>query len=206
MRIFYINDSSPRKKKSGERYFVLGGFGIDGDQVHKLKKLQQELFASVIGLGAKGDELKFSSIGKHKHTLALPNPFAREQIPMSDRILLIQNALDKLGKIPSVEAIVAVVDKKHAFGAEPIEHAFRVLMERIQGSSSERSRHTLIFSDEERTAKEHLRSLHETNASQYVTFVNIIETISFVPSHLSPGVQFADLVAGSTSRMLNFGD
>ena len=206
MRIFYVDDSGQRKKLSNDRYFILGGFGIDGREVPKLKKLQQELFATVQGMGAPGDELKFSSIGHNKHSLAIPNPFAREKIPLTERIQMIQNALDELGKIPSIEAIVAVVDKKYAFGAEPLEHAFRILMERIQISCEEKDKSTLIFSDEEQSAKKQFRELHDKNASQYVVYKNIVETISFVPSNLSAGIQFADLVAGSTSRMLNFGD
>lgn len=205
MRIFYADDSGQRKKLSSDRYFVFGGFGIDGSQVHRLKLLQQEVFASVPGMGAPGDELKFSSVGQQKHSLRFPNPFAREGVALPDRINMIQTALIELGNIPSVEAISVVIDKKHAFGATPLEHAFRVLMERIQISASEKSKNTLILCDED-SAQNQLREIHSENASQYLKYENIVETISFVPSHLSPGVQFADLIAGSVGRMLNHGD
>jgi len=206
MRIFFVDDSGQRGKGGSDRYFVFGGFGIDGSQLHRLKDLQQEIFGMAPGMGERGDELKFSLIGQHKHSVKIWNPFAREGVEISTRISMIQHAIEELGNIPSVEAIIAVVDKHNASGSSPIEHAFRVLLERIEMSSAKFKQNTLIFCDEEQSVKGQLRKIHSENASTYIRFESIVETISFVPSNLSCGVQFADLIAGATSRMLNHQD
>ena len=51
-----------------------------------------------------------------------------------------------------------------------------------------------------------MRELLGQGSTEFMRFTRVKETIAFMPSVLSPGVQFADLVAGSIARAANRGD
>jgi len=201
-----MDDSGYRKMNENRRYLALGGFSVASDEVHQLANLRNDVFRTVPGLGLPGDELKFSHIGRTTNTLQSPNPLIRQGLDLQARIQIVMKSLEFLNKIQSLEIIVAIVDQKHSFGASPIEHAMRVLLERIQFSFSELGQFGIVISDEEQKERNHLRDIHTLELSQYMNYKNIIETIMFVPSHLSHGVQFADLVTGSVARLINHED
>lgn len=201
-----MDDAGNRRDSRSEQYFALGGFSINADEVHLLKELQQRMWATNPDLGQRGDEIKFAHVGSNFDRRKSPNPLVRVGMDMNARRGFVIEALESLGKIPSIEAIVAVVDKKLAYGPKPYEHAMTCLTERLVHSLSEKSERGMFICDEEQRAQKDMREVLDSGGSWYVQFASIVETILFVPSVWSPGVQFADLVAGSVARAMNYGD
>lgn len=71
--------------------------------------------------------------------------------------------------------------------------------------NSEVPRVGLIICDTEDTQDEMMRrALY--SGTVWTSLPNIAETVMFVPSHHSPGVQFADFVAGAMGRWWNYRD
>lgn len=206
MRVFFLDDAGNRTAKSSERYFALGGFSVDADEIHLLREVQQELWQQHEGLGALGDEIKFSHVASIRDRPNKPNPLVREGLSLAERREFILGALASLVKIPSIEAIIAVVDKKHAFGQPPYHHGLTVLSERVQKSFEEKGHRGMLICDEENTAQGAMRDIFHTGGTEYVAFTNLLETISFVPSKWSPGIQMADIIVGSVARALNYED
>lgn len=206
MRVFFLDDAGNRSAKSQERYFALGGFSVDADEIHLLREVQSQLWELHGGLGAPGDEIKFSHVGSIRNRPAKPNPLVREGLSREERREFIMEALSSLVKIPSIEVIVAVVDKKYSFGQPPFLHGLTVLSERVQKSLEEKGHRGMLICDEENTAHGAMRELFHTGGTEYVSFTNLLETISFVPSKWSPGIQMADIIVGSVARALNYDD
>ncbi len=207
MRIFFFDDSGQKKGYEMDRYLCVAGFSIAAADLPMLTQYQREMWLYHEGLGLSGDELKFSHVGKGSDTEKKPNPLVRVGMSeFSQRRGFVMEALLKLTKIPSLEVIGALVDKKRAYGAPPMHHALTVLFERAELSLLEKETHGLMFCDDENKNEVPLRALLDKGSTDFVQFQSIMETIAFVPSVSSPGVQFADLVAGSIFRAANNGD
>lgn len=207
MRIFFFDDSGQKKGYDIDRYLCVAGFSVAAPDLPLLTHIQQEMWSLHEDLGKPGDELKFSHVGKGSDSEKKPNPLVR--VGMTDfpqRRQFVMTALSKLMQIESLEVIGAVVDKKRAFGAPPMHHALTVLFERAELSLQDKNTHGLMFCDDENKNEVPLRALLDAGSTNYVKFQSIKETIAFVPSVSSPGVQFADLVAGSIFRAANKGD
>ncbi|MEN9961841.1 MAG: hypothetical protein RIS66_254 [Actinomycetota bacterium] len=207
MRIFFFDDSGQKKGHDIDRYLCVAGFSIEAPDLPLLTHYQQEMWLLHEDLGKPGDELKFSHVGKGRDTEKKPNPLVRVGMTdFSERRHFVMQALSKLVQIESLEVIGAVVDKKKSFGPPPMHHALTVLFERAELSLQDKNTHGLMFCDDENKNEVPLRALLDAGSTNYVKFQNIKETIAFVPSVSSPGVQFADLVAGSIFRAANTGD
>ena len=207
MRIFFFDDSGQKKGYEIDRYLCVAGFSIAASDLPLLTLYQQEMWSLHDGLGLPGDELKFSHVGRGSDTEKKPNPLVRIGLTdFSQRRAFVMTALEKLTQIPSLEVIGALVDKKRAYGDPPMHHALTVLFERAEMSLNDKSTHGLMFCDDENKNETPLRALLDQGSTTYVKFESIKETIAFVPSVSSPGVQFADLVAGSIFRAANTGD
>lgn len=206
MRLFFLDDAGNPSNRLEERYFGFGGFSIDSSELGSLKQLQKLAWASHPELGLPGDELKFSHVGGTKKKLLASNPLHRIGWEIPQRRTFVLEVLESLSNLKSIEVIVSIVDKRRAFGAVSKEHAMRTLLERIQFSAAEKNEQYLIICDEEQQHQDLLRNVLHSQASHYVDYDNIQETILFAPSILSPGIQFADLLIGSAIRMFNYGD
>lgn len=206
MRLFFLDDAGNSSPKSPDRYFGFGGFSIDAAELPELRRLQVKAWTEHPDLGELGDELKFAHVGIDKSRANAINPLHRIGWDRPRRRAFVLQNLENLGTLNTVEAIVSIVDKKYAFGADNKEHAIRVLLERIQLSAKGADEQYLVICDEEQVHQKLIRSVLHSQASWYLDYENVQETIMFAPSILSPGIQFADLVAGAAVRMLNYGD
>lgn len=206
MRLFFLDDAGNASIKSNERYFAFGGFSIDSSETGKLRDLQKAIWGLHPELGLPEDELKFSHVASMNKKSLEKNPFHRLGFPIELRRQIINHALKSLSELTSIQIIVSVVDKKYAFGADNKEHGLRQLLERIQLSSDDLNEDFLLICDEEQQHQVVLRSVLHEQKSLYLNFSNVLETLFFAPSVLSPGIQFADLITGSVTRMLNYND
>lgn len=206
MRIFFMDDAGNSAYHKDERYFGFGGFSIDSSDLKLIKEIHERIWNSHPDLGMPGDELKFSHVASSKRKSLEKNPLHRIGLERNDRRIFILSVLELLQQVPSIEVIVSVVDKDLAFGVTPKEHGLRTLLERIQHSASDKGENFLVICDEEQQQQKELRNVLHDQASFFVNYKSIQETIMFAPSVLSPGIQFADLIVGSTIRMMNYQD
>lgn len=206
MRIFFLDDSGNPSKKSRERYFGFGGFSIHSEELPKLRTIHSGILNSYEGFGFKGDELKFSHVGARSKRSLERNPLHRMGFNTIQKRQFVLDSLAKLSELESIQIIISIVDKENSFGADDKEHGIRTLLERIQKESLDSGEYYLVVCDEEQQHQGILRDVLHEQKSLYEEFTNIGETIFFAPSYLSPGIQFADLVIGSATRMLNFSD
>lgn len=206
MRLYYLDDSGFRGAGNLESpYFVVGGFGVDVDE---LPYLQRQMTSVAKAYGMKlgyPSELKFSHVGREKDTAEDPNWMVRTGLDRPTRRALVFSCLQQLLEHSSVTVLAGAVDRRISYGKSEIEHGMTVLMERIQFECDERSTKCLIFMDEEQSRDKALRSLVRSG-SYYKKFARVLDTVSFMPSTESQGIQMADLIAGSISRHLNTKD
>ena len=83
--------------------------------------------------------------------------------------------------------------------------ALDLLLERIELKCKHSGDHGLILMDEERKHDKQLRE-RLRDGSDFFPYDRIVDSIAFMPSEESPGIQVADLVAGSFARHVNQND
>lgn len=206
-RIYYFDDSGSRVPREGAPFFVLGGFGIDMDDVPELKERVQKA-AERYGFKLEHpSELKFQHVGtlkdngKHPHWMIRAGLTDRNQ-----RRALVYSCLREAMSIQSVSALcVAVNTERLRDGESAIGSALIPLLERVEFNCQRMNTQGLVVMDEERRDDKALRQ-GLRDGSSYFKFARVLDTIAFMPSEESPGVQVADLVAGAFSRYLNSGD
>lgn len=208
MRLYYFDDSGDRSRDPDRPYFVLGGLGIDAADVPELNKRVTRT-AETYGMTlAYPTELKFNQVGRHQdrkpskpHWMWRAGLHDRER-----RRALVYSVLRTAATIDTVRFIAVAVDTRKIPASHPvIQTALQPLLERVQMDAQSADMPALVMMDEEqaddRALREKLRA-----GSDYMKFDSIIDSIAFMPSEESPGIQVADLVAGAVSRHFNSGD
>ena len=208
MRVYYFDDSGNRGNDPQNPYLVIGGFGIDADQVHELRRRVHNACLSYGFPTTHPNELKFNQVGRGKDNN--PNkPHWMLRAGLSDRSArraLVYSVLRAALSTPSVSVISVAVDQRETYGdRKAIELAMEPLFERIQMDSSTRNSKYFVMMDEEQADDKSLRSAIRSG-SFHLSYSNLLDSISFMPSEESPGIQVADLVAGGVSRYLNSQD
>lgn len=207
MRFFYVDDSGIRKYRPEAPYFVLGGFGIDSDSVPRLGEIVREVSNSYGMDLAYPSELKFQHVGVPYDKENKPQWMIRAGLddPLKRRAL-IYSVLRKALSLESAEVICVGVHTAKLEGSKTaIDLALELLLERIQMNCQDHDTYGLVLMDEERKHDKQLReSLRD--GSPFVRYNRLVDTIAFMPSEESPGIQVADLVAGGFSRHVNFKD
>jgi hypothetical protein len=208
VRIYYFDDSGDRGKDPNSPYLVLGGFGIDADRVHEM---QRNVRAAALSFGFQmthPQELKFNQVGRNAdnkpnkpHWMIRAGLVEREK-----RRALVYTCLRAALRTPTVKVLSVVVHQPDIYGArKPIEHAMHPLFERINMDCAEHGTSGLVVMDEEQADDKALRAATRTG-SYYMRYERIVDTITFMPSDESPGVQVADLIAGAIGRYFNAED
>jgi hypothetical protein len=207
MRVLFVDDAGNRGQRREEPYFCLGGFSIDGG---KLQHLNSRLISQRrkwrLAMPPE-DEVKMQHVGMEHHTERRPNPLVREGHNLSARISYANEMLQHLVRIPTVKVMGVGVDRRQLRpGEDAITIAFRFLMERFEFSmNNETERVGVVICDtEEREDARMRQALY--SGTVWTNLPNIAETVMFVPSHHSPGIQFADYAVGAMSRWWNYRD
>ncbi|PNI10097.1 hypothetical protein CXX84_01045 [Arthrobacter sp. AFG7.2] len=208
MRIYYFDDSGDRGKDPNAPYLVMGGFGIDADQVHVL---QANVRRAANGFGFRMQhphELKFNHVGRNSDNKSnKPHWMIREGITVREkRRALVYACLREALRTPTARVLAVAVHQPSIFGnRKPIEHGLHPLLERINMDCAAYNTSGLIVMDEEQADDKALRAATR-GGSAFMQFGRLIDTISFMPSDESIGVQIADLIAGAIGRYLNHQD
>lgn len=208
MRLFYFDDSGSRVPGKGKPFFVLAGFGIDSDDLPLLKRAvtqQARFYGMELGYPT---ELKFHHVATLRDNKPTkPQWMLRSGLTeMNQRRALVYSCLRAALSIPSAEALCVGVNKERLGGDQSaISEALTLLLERVQLNCQKHGTSGLVLMDEERKEDKALReSLRQ--GSPFFQYDRIADTIAFMPSEESIGIQIADLVAGGFSRHLNHGD
>lgn len=208
MRLYYFDDSGSRKPGKGAPFFVLAGFGIDSDDLPTLRQRvmgEAQLYGLTLGYPV---ELKFHHVATLRDNKPnKPQWMLRAGLhDTNQRRALVYSCLRAALSIPSAEALCVGVNKERLRTSESaISTALTLLLERVQMNCQDHATSGLVLMDEERKADKELREgLRE--GSPFFKFNNIVDSIAFMPSEESIGVQIADLVAGGFSRHINHQD
>lgn len=207
MRILFVDDSGNRRGDVNQPYFCLGGFSIDAAHIKQLARRLASVKQQWKLDPMPADEIKFNHIGRDHDTTKKPNPLVRIGYDRPARITFGQEVLGHLVSTPSVKVYCVGVDRRQLHEGESAPMwAFRLLSERFEFSlNNEVPRVGLIICDQEDVHDEQMRTAIYSGTA-WTKLPNIAETVLFVPSHHSPGVQFADFVAGAAGRWWNFRD
>lgn len=124
----------------------------------------------------------------------------------NQRRALVYSCLRNALAIPSAEVICVAVNTYRLTEEETaIGMTLTPLLERVQFSCQDHNSVGLVLMDEERKEDKALREYFR-NGSPHLNYDRIVDTLSFIPSEESTGVQVADLIAGGFARHMNYGD
>jgi hypothetical protein len=218
MYILFIDESGsvPPPNKVRQKHFVLGGIVIPTGIWHNVRKDLDSVKSKYAICG----EIKWRFFSPHNADER--NTMNHLDWPTKNQVR--EEVMDIIVKYKSIRIITSYSVVDEAYQREYIEDehqlhwlCYKVLVERFQYYLQDKSRDVgqtinglVVCDHRERSQDMRLRSLHSDmvnqdrlNASQYK---NLIETVFFVPSELSVGIQLADLVAGSVFRKLEKND
>lgn len=213
MRVYYFDDSGSRIPNNPKaKFFVLGGFGIDDSQIPFLQR-EIRTIAKSYGMDIKHPvELKFQHVATLKDT-AKENDHNHAQWMLragieerNRRRALVYSCLRAALRTPSAEAICVGVNTHRLNPNESaIAKALTPLLERVQMNCQDHDSSGLVMMDEEQKDNKALREFLR-NGSPYFKYDRLLDSLAFMPSQESVGIQIADLIAGGFSRHINYGD
>lgn len=214
MQLFFIDESGtipPKEKNDGIDYFTLGGIVIPEDLWHELDK---ELAGLKTRFGVNG-EIKWRYFSPQKPG-ATPHSLSHLSGPQKEELRLAIYQL--VTKFKSIRLICALVDVKTAYKFDYVSnendlywYAYKQMTERFQYYLQDISRivgskiNGIIVCDNRQPKDDHqLRHLHQKlltgSKKHFSVYENLVEGVFIAPSHLSVGIQFADMVAGAVYR------
>lgn len=219
MHMLFVDESGtpPEPARTGDQpYFVLGGIVIPEDIWAKMAadmtRLKQQF--EVVG------ELKWRHFAPDRGGRVTPLSHLSPERKESLRSEL----YDVIRRYKSVRLICVVVSTADAYrqpfinSADALyQQAYKLLTERFQYFIQDLERtvgqklHGITVCDHRGPKDDaRLRELHHrlmtSSGGTISNYKNMIEGLFIAPSHLSVGIQFADLVAGAVFRAFSNGD
>jgi len=214
MQLFFIDESGtipPRDKIGNVNHFTLGGIVIPEDLWHEIDKALAFLKNNFQING----EIKWRYFSPQKPR-SQPNSLSHLNAVKKEEL---RSAIYKLiVKFKSVRLICAVVDIQKGYKLRYVHcendlywYAYKQMTERFQYYLQDLSRtvgskiNGIIVCDHRQPKDDYqLRTLHQKlltgSEKHFSTYQNLIEGVFIAPSHLSVGIQFADMVAGAVYR------
>jgi hypothetical protein len=221
MYLCFLDESgSPPKPtaKSPRPYFVLAAVIIHEAQwqgiAEEFKKLKEKPDYKVKG------EVKWRFFGKDNND---PHNTVAH-LDQTKRDSFRQEMLDILLKRKSVKVVACVANVElaykqpyvktdadlYAYTYKPVSERFQYFLQEISSRVGATQLGIVICDHRAKNQDEHIRTIHHKIVDGDGKFTskygNYIETIFMTPSHLSVGIQFADVVAGAIGRNFNTGD
>ena len=212
MHILFIDESGtppPPDKTEATPYFVLGGVIIPE---HLWRKVKNDLDTIKDKYSIQG-EIKwrfFSPDQRRKNTLS--------GLVVSEKESLRSELYSVLNKYKSIKTICVITDIQKAYNQSYVKSAddiywlsYKQITERFQYYLQDISKvagqkiNGIVICDhrgpqDDRRLQELHAKLLDSNNRNYSTYSNLIEGVFIAPSHLSVGIQFADMVAGGMLR------
>jgi len=218
MQLLFIDESgtpTPVDKTAESPFFVLGGVIIPviipDESWHSLKDRLEKVKSE---FDVKG-EIKWRNFFRAKSRKSenfIGHLTAEKQEELRVRLF------DILANCGFATTICVVADTAAAYAQPGIgtpdalyERAYKLMTERFQYYlQSIRANGIVVCDHRERKDDHRLREFHDNLLSgrhkSYSTYENLIEGLFIAPSHLSVGIQFADMVAGAALRKFKNND
>lgn len=221
MHLCFVDESgSPpsAKRAADRRYFVMAGVIMHENQWHAISSEIRQLKARR-EYNVRG-EIKWRYFGPDNKDE--DNSVAHLSQELRDRFR--HQLFSIITSRRSVKLVCCATDAIAAYrrgfvqGTEDLYHyTYKPVSERFQYHLQDLSRSVgdkqlgIIIADPRgKTQDDALRKKHQTlmdeGSPTASTYENFVETVFFTPSHLSAGIQLADMVAGAIGRALNAKD
>lgn len=220
MQILFVDESGtppPPNSKNGYDYFVLGGVAIPEETWPNLAKDLRET------------KEKYNVLGEVKWRNFAPARPGSKEHPLSHLTATEKEAFRaelyaKLTAHKDIKLICVITDVKAAYRLHYINTAdelyqitykqlterFQYYLQDLEKAAGKRVYGIVVCDHRAPRDDERLRELHHTlmhsqraNISRYD---RLIEGLFIAPSHLSVGIQFADMVAGAVFRRIQYDD
>lgn len=218
MHFCFVDESGTPAKPGAEkpRYFVIAGVIIPEDRWHRLAGHLQGIKTN---RGYKG-ELKWRFFAPGNTDTE--NPMVNW--PMEHRNTFRSLIFRLLISDRSTRIIAGVCDAKLAYTlpnvheqADVYFRTYKVVTERFQYQLQDLSRasgtkfHGIIVADhrgrgDDKRLREQHQRLVETDGAYSSQYPNLVEGLFLAPSHMSVGIQFADMVGGAIWRRFESND
>ena len=213
MQLLFIDESGtiPPKDKSAEAdCFALGGIIIPEHLWHDIEKDLGRLKKHFKVVG----EIKWRYFAQQKN--ATINPLSH--LCPEDKEQLKRQIYAIISKYKAIKLICAVVNINSAYKLGYVNddndlywYAYKQITERFQYYLQDLTKIVgqkingiIVVDNRQSKADEHLRNLHSKlltgSKDNFSTFGNLIEGVFIAPSHLSVGIQLADMVGGAVFR------
>jgi Protein of unknown function (DUF3800) len=214
MQFLFIDESgtAPQPSKCEPRpYFVLGGIVVPESI---WLKLADDLARLKLAYRVEG-EIKWRYFGPNKQGAKL---HSLSHLTVPEKEELRHRLYDALGRYKSIKLICVVAHAPTAYKQPYIRnadelywYAYKQITERFQYYLQYLTRRVgedvngIVVCDHRGPEDdERLRNLHAKllagNSESVSSYKNLIEGLFIAPSHLSVGIQFADMVAGAVYR------
>lgn len=218
MHLLFIDESGTPPKPGGANleYFVIGGLVIPEDRWAGIRN-------KLVGL-----KRRLAYRGEVKWRFFAPSN-KQDENPMRDweqhkRDEFRAEVFRIITEAKSCRIIACVAEAPTAYGLgpvngqedlyfrtyKPVTERFQYLLQDITRTSGRDTMGLIVADHRGRGDDERMRMQHERlirESGQYTSeYQNFVESLFFVPSHLSVGIQLVDMVAGAIWRAQSHGD
>ena len=218
MHLFFIDESGTivAENKKHSKYFVIGGVIIPEIHWHEIYKKLRDL------------KKQYEITSEIKWRFFSPNNKDKDNgmahLTFEERNEVRTKLYELITSYKSVKIISTITDIEEAYKLPYVNdrddlywYSYKQTVERFQYYLQDLSRESgaefngLVIIDNRLSCDDNrLRNLHHNllvvERENYSKFKNLIEGLFIAPSHLSVGIQFADLVAGAIFRKVEKND
>jgi hypothetical protein len=219
VHILFIDESGtpPSPQKLRDKYFVIGGIIVPEERWHKMR---DGLLGLKLRRGIKG-ELKWRYFAPGNNESANPmkamDKATRDAVrtEIYEKIICAEKSVKTLGCVTCIKAAYArptinTRDDLYEFTYKPVSERFQYHLQDLSRQVG-RSELGIVVSDhrgqeDDKRFRAHHESLLRGSGDFISKYANLVESLFFVPSDLSVGIQLADMVAGPIWRRYEVGD
>ncbi len=218
MHIFFLDESGtpPSAKSRRDKYFVIGGLVIpDG----VWRKVRDDLYGMKLRRKIRG-EIKWRYFSPNNDDEANPmrNLGQDKKNEIRTEMYQIINSVKSIKAMACVACIeaayqlpsVTCADDLYHFTYKPLSERFQYYLQDLSRSVGRTETGIIVADHRGPQPDAKFRSAHErllgANGDFTSKYQNLVESLFFLPSETSVGVQLADMVAGAVWRKYEKGD
>lgn len=220
MHILFADESGTAppslEQAKGQKYFVIAGLTIPAGEwrgvANKLQgiKTRYKLYGEL--------KWRFFSPGNEDDDNPMRGrPFAERDRIRAEMLGIVTGvkSIRVLAAVASIEACFAMpgvrsADDLYAFTYKPLSERFQYYLQGLRKDTGSEQFGIVVCDHRGPSDDKALRAIHQRLVARpgihSSTYMNFVETIFFAPSHMSVGLQLADVVAGSVWRKFERAD
>jgi hypothetical protein len=219
VHILFIDESGtpPGPQKLRDRYFVIGGIIIPEEKWHRIRDglLGLKLRRKIVG------EIKWRYFARDNTDAANPlkemDQETRDAIrkEIYEKLICGEKSVKTVGCVTCIRAAydrpsINTRDDLYEYTYKPVSERFQYHLQDLTRQVG-RSELGIVVSDhrgqqDDKRFRAHHEALLRCDGDFISKYKNLVESLFFVPSDLSIGIQLADMVAGAIWRNYEKGD